>query len=96
MNQKMTRNAKMLQRHLVDKGLIEPEPIAIRRTRAGRHQLAAGAWSFYFEPLYNPGLELGGSCWTVTEVLEAIRKECLSVSRNGQLLELVCDSRATS
>jgi hypothetical protein len=62
-------NASWLARVLAGAGRRPKLPLAVRRTRAGRHQLAAGAWSWI--AVDREGLEVAGSQWPLRELRRA-------------------------
>ena len=57
----------------------KPEGLTLRRTKAGRHQRSAGAWSWFFDAPNDPHVSEIGSQWSATEILKA---KHLSVSTN--------------
>lgn len=59
-----------LTRRLADMGHAA-SPSTFKRTRAGRHQRAAGAWSWSMERL--DGFGEFGSLWSVSKLLKAAR-----------------------
>lgn len=67
----MSLTARLLAR-LRAEGLAIPEGARVERTRAGRHQRSAGAWSWYL--LDADGSELNiASQWPVGELVKAAR-----------------------
>jgi len=58
-------------------------PLTIHRTRAGRHQLAAGGWRWWAE---DGQIEICGSQWTLREVL---RSPYVAIVDNGGGCELI-------
>ena len=61
----MTRTAKALRRRIVDAGFDLPEYVCIQRCYHGRHQRAAGGWSWELADSHGA---LGiGSTHTATE-----------------------------
>jgi len=52
-------------------------PVKVLRTYAGRHQRAAGAWSWWMDD--STGVSICGSSWTLRDVLRAIREDRLGV-----------------
>lgn len=66
----MTPAAKAIRKIALSLGVRRAGEIAaVRRTRAGRHQRAAGAWSWL--AVDKEGAEVVGSQWSIAEVVLA-------------------------
>jgi hypothetical protein len=83
---KMTRTTRGIRKVLIDLGKIDKNTlIRIRRTRAGRHQMAAGSWSWWAEQYIEGSgwMDICGAYEPAGEIIKAHRKGYVEPSSNS-------------
>lgn len=69
------KNSERLLKNIKKLGFVVPDDTYIKRTYAGRHQKAAGAWTAYYKSNSNPLFEIG-LLRPVIELLRCPNLEC--------------------
>lgn len=90
----MTYTAKQILKVLLDLGFkIEDQEIYIRRTYAGRHQLASGTWKWW--AAFKDNIEICGSSETCKDIISAHKSKDKEVVIYGHVggSELIIENK---